>query len=852
MPTDENKISLDTADVAEPLEAAAVQPGPAAGGEITAEQSFNEAVADIFPTFAKAEAVILGCYAVWLIALAPWDLFIRVVLASLALGSAFGPPLLAKAAVQNQSADAKVQESAAFALSIALCNCLPALYLGAPISAAFAVGATMVVSGCLLLSSRLLMLLLGSGLVAVAPAAVIADSFEPLAWVAAMACLGLFAYTSRATVAEKLYVVRKNQVAVERDELSVREADLKRKHEKEREAACDLEVRAETEAFWSWDLVEDKVWFSSRWREMLGYSDEDLGDEPSKWFNIVHPHDLGRLLDSLKTHIEGNDEESFEVEHRVRQKDGSYCWVLSRGRAVRDDTGKAQRILGLQVNLRRLKLFESQLLHDATHDRLTGLPNRQYLLTRLREDAERAERSEDYKFAVVFLDLDGFKDVNDSLGHMAGDRLLGAVGRRLAESTGPEDTVARLGGDEFVILLRNVYDENDALQRSSKIQEVLLKPFMVGPQEVATRASVGVALSSISVNQPEDLLRNADLAMYHVKTSEKGQVQVFDSEMHVKTTRLWSLQNDLRRAVDRNELELYYQPQIDAKTGRICGTEALIRWHRGGDEMVSPGEFIPLAEEQGLIWEIGEWALWEACRQSVKWQQQGLRPLRVSVNLSARQLSNDDFADLIRRVLKETGLDPKWLQVELTETALMGTLDATPASLYSLFCLGIQTAIDDFGTGYSSLDYLRRLHFDELKIDRSFISDIASDSRASALAQSIIDMAHRLQLRVVAEGVETLPQLKILLDSGCDEIQGYLASRPVPAAEMTLLLRDDVRLLDMAREAAGETITDTLTEYETEGLRTLAMAERAREQTAIAAAAEDFETLPETLPAIRR
>ena len=494
-------------------------------GEVTAGQSFDEAVADVFPTFAKAEAAILITYALWLALFAPWDGFIRVVLASLALGSAAGPPLLAKAAVVNRGPDSKVQESAAFALCIALCNCLPALFLSGSTFASFAVGATMVVSGCLLLSARLLMILLASGLVAVAPASVIANSFEPLLCVAAMACLGLFAYTSRVTVAERLYTERTRQLAMERDELSAREVELQRRHEKEREAACDLEVRAETEAFWSWDLVEDKVWFSSRWREMLGYDGDDLGEEPSKWFNIVHPHDLGRLLDSLKGHIEGQDEESFEVEHRIRQKDNTYCWVLSRGRAVRDQKGRAQRILGLQVNLRRLKLFESQLLHDATHDRLTGLPNRQYLLTRLREDAERAARSNDYKFAVVFLDLDGFKDVNDSLGHMAGDRLLGAVGRRLAESTGPDDTVARLGGDEFVVLLRNVFDDQDAFQRASKIQAALTQPFMIGPQEVVTRASVGIALSSIAVNQPEDLLRNADLAMYHVKTAQKGNCQ---------------------------------------------------------------------------------------------------------------------------------------------------------------------------------------------------------------------------------------------------------------------------------------------------------------------------------------
>jgi EAL domain-containing protein (putative c-di-GMP-specific phosphodiesterase class I) len=300
------------------------------------------------------------------------------------------------------------------------------------------------------------------------------------------------------------------------------------------------------------------------------------------------------------------------------------------------------------------------------------------------------------------------------------------------------------------------------------------------------------------------------------------------------------LQNDLRRAVDKNELELYYQPQVCAKTGKICGSEALIRWRRGGEEIVSPAEFIPLAEEQGLIWEIGEWVLWEACRQAVKWQRQGLRPLKTAVNLSARQLSNNEFSDLIKRVLKETGLDPKWLQVELTETALMGSLDATPANLYSLFCLGIQTAIDDFGTGYSSLDYLRRLHFDTLKIDRSFITDISSDARAGALVQSIIDMAHRLQLRVVAEGVETLSQFKFLKQSGCDEIQGYLASRPVTAADMTLLLRDETRLLDLARAAAGEPSDDSEIEYETEGLRTLAMAERQHEK----AAAASFDFMP--------
>ncbi len=797
---------------------------------------YDALVADLLPRFAWVEAAALGAYAITL-AFSDVDIAIRVVLGILGAVSAVVPPLLGRGMSSRSEKAPHAQEYAALCIALGLCNSLPLLYLLGSTMAAMAAGVTLLAAGCILLSPPLVLAILASGIVAIAPAAVVVGDLEPLVMGAAMACLGLFAHVSRVHVAESLYVERQREIERERENHARREEELQRNNEKEREAAFDLQVRAKTEAFWSWDLIEDKVWFSPRWKAMLGYAGDDLDGEPSAWFNIVHPHDLGRLLDALKTYIESVDEESFEVEHRILQKDGAYCWVLSRGRAVRDENGAAQRILGLQVNLRRLKLFESQLMHDATHDRLTGLPNRQYLLTRLREDAERAERNPEYKFAVVFLDLDGFKDVNDSLGHMTGDRLLASVGKRLGDVRGPEDTIARLGGDEFVVLFRSVRGEQEAVQRAVQIQDALKKPFPVGSQEVITRASIGIALSSQDVNQPEDLLRNADLAMYQVKTSQKGQIQVFDSDMHVKTTRLWSMQNDLRRAVERNELELMYQPQIDLASGRISGAEALIRWRRGGSELVSPCEFIPLAEEQGLIWEIGEWALWTACRQNKVWQDAGLRSVKMAVNLSAKQLSNDDFSNLIKRVLRDTGLDPRWLEVELTETALMGSLDATPANLYSLFCLGIQTAIDDFGTGYSSLDYLRRLHFDTLKIDRNFIADISSDSRAAALAQSIVDMAHRLQLRVVAEGVETFRQLVFLSRQGCDEVQGYLASRPVKVEEFTEMLRTDARLLDRARESADPedlALASSPSGHPSEGLRHLARATREHRREPIA------------------
>jgi diguanylate cyclase (GGDEF)-like protein/PAS domain S-box-containing protein len=621
------------------------------------------------------------------------------------------------------------------------------------------------------------------------------------------ACAGLTAtavllYVTRALTERKLkgniraLEARVAELQVERDAQERSRQDLGR------EAARVLETRGETEGLWDWDLQHDKVNFSPRWSGMLGYSPDEIGDSPDSWFNLIHPHDLGRTLDRMTAHLEGR-EPGFECEHRIRLRDGGYCWVLSRGRALLGADGKPERLLGAQIHLGRLKSFESKLLHDATHDRLTGLPNRQFLLARLREDVARAGRNERYCFAVVFIDLDGFKGVNDSLGHLAGDRLLGMVGKRLAETKRPEDTMARLGGDEFVMILRNLRDENEALSLATGIQTALAEPFRLAGQEILTGASIGLAMHSAEVRRGEDLLRNADIAMYHAKSARTGEIQLFDRAMHVRTRRMWNLQSDLRRAIDRQELRLLYQPFVELDRGRICGAEALIRWRRSDGEMISPMEFIPLAEEQGLIGAIGEWALRTACAQNKTWQESGLRPIKVSVNLSAKQLSNHEFAETVRRVIEETGLEPRWLQLELTESALMGSLDATPASLYSLFCMDIQLAIDDFGTGYSSLEYLRKLQFDTLKIDKSFVEDIVIDRRAAALAQSIISMAHSLRMTSLAEGVETPQQLELLRAYGCGVVQGYLASRPVSAEELEALLAADVRLLDGAAPDRG-------------------------------------------------
>ena len=359
--------------------------------------------------------------------------------------------------------------------------------------------------------------------------------------------------------------------------------------------------------------------------------------------------------------------------------------------------------------------------------------------------------------------------------------------------------MARLGGDEFVVLLRDIRDEADDAEA---IQGMLVQPIRLRKQQIVTRASIGIAVSSSQFHKADEMLRNADIAMYHAKLEGKGKVQVFDWDMRKRASRAWNLRNDLRFAIDRNELCLVYQPFISLQGGRISGAEALVRWKQA-DELVPRAEFVPLAEEQGTIWEIGEWVVREACLQNREWEDASLRPVKISVNLPARQLSSDEFSTTLKQILDETQLAPRWLQLGLTETALMRSLDASSNSLLSLLYLGAQTPIDDFGTGYSSLDYLRRLQFNTLKIDKSFIDDVSNGSKPAALAQSMISRVHSLDLNVVAEGVENLDQLSFLVDAGYDHLQGYLASKPVDADEFGRIFEEGLSLLGPRAEMGG-------------------------------------------------
>lgn len=430
---------------------------------------------------------------------------------------------------------------------------------------------------------------------------------------------------------------------------------------------------------------------------------------------------------------------------------------------------------------------EKRVNHLAYHDPLTDLPNRQRFADQLEHSTDVARRR-GQPLALLFLDLDRFKLINDSLGHGAGDLLLQSVAQRLIACVRKGDVVGRLGGDEFTLIVEGVASAQEAALIAQKVLVVLAEPFMLDSREVFVTASIGIALYPFDGADHGTLLKNADVAMYRAKEHGRNNYQFYTAEMSARAMERLALENDLRRALERNEFLLHYQPQVHLASGDIIGLEALIRWHHPELGLVPPADFISPAEETGLIVPIGEWVLFSACQQARAWQDAGHREVRVAVNLSGRQLKQRDLVDTVRGVLSDTGLEPKWLELELTESSIMQNDKLTRSTLWELHDMGVRLSIDDFGTGYSSLSYLKRFPIDTLKIDRSFVRDITTDPDDAAIATAIIAMAHNLKLEVVAEGVETAEQRQFLQDRGCDSIQGYLISRPVPAAVLDRVL----------------------------------------------------------------
>jgi diguanylate cyclase (GGDEF)-like protein/PAS domain S-box-containing protein len=551
---------------------------------------------------------------------------------------------------------------------------------------------------------------------------------------------------------------------------------------RESEERYALAALGSNDGLWDWDLQENRIYLSARWKEQLGAKESEMEDEPEEWFDRVHPDDRERLFGDLGLHLEGRTPH-LETEHRVRHLDGSWRWMLVRGAAVRDPTGKAYRLAGSQTDITARKLAEEKLLHDALHDGLTGLPNRSLFMDRLGQALAFQQRRSDYRFAVLFLDVDRFKTVNESLGHTQGDVLLVQVARRLRGMARPGDTVARLGGDEFALLLGDFSDPEEPVRAAERMQEALSAPYDLDGTEVFATASIGVAVGSRDYSRPEELLRDADAAMYRAKDLGRARHAVFHPSMHALAQAQLQLDTDLRRAIEREELRLRYQPVVSLFSGQITGCEALIVWEHPTRGAIPPGDFIPTAEETGLIVPIGGWALSQACADAKAWNAALPRGpgVSVSVNLSAKQLVRPELLEEVRGALERSGLEARRLRLEVTESVIMENAGPAALLLNQLKSLSVGLLLDDFGTGYSSLSYLHNFRFDTLKIDRSFVARLEQSGKEAEIVRTIVGLARALQMEVVAEGVENAAQAQQLQTLGVDSAQGYWFSRALDA-----------------------------------------------------------------------
>jgi len=478
-------------------------------------------------------------------------------------------------------------------------------------------------------------------------------------------------------------------------------------------------------------------------------------------------------------------------ESQVYRKNRDVIWISENARAVIDDSGQVLYYEGTVEDITERKLYEARIEQQANYDTLTGLANRSLLSDRL-EQAILTAASYGTRLAVVFVDLDRFKYINDSLGHHVGDQLLCAMAQRFKSCVRDCDTVARLGGDEFVLLLNGLSDTDNVAILMERMLALISHPWTTSEGEFEVTCSVGVALYPDDGANAQTLLKHADSAMYRAKERGRNNFQFFTSELNALMTERFELESGLRRALERDQFCLYYQPRIDLKTGTIIGAEALIRWRTADNELMLPGRFIPVAEETGLIVPIGAWVLQAACAQNQAWLQAGLPPLLVSVNVSLRQFQRDDLPQTIADVLRQTGLPPGGLEIEVTESSVMHNAERLIDMLCAIKAQGVQISVDDFGTGYSSLSYLRRFPVDRLKIDRSFVQDILLDQDDGTIVRTIIALGHNLGLKVVAEGVESADQVVYLRDNGCDELQGFYYGHPMPAADFEHMVRDNI------------------------------------------------------------
>jgi diguanylate cyclase (GGDEF)-like protein/PAS domain S-box-containing protein len=571
------------------------------------------------------------------------------------------------------------------------------------------------------------------------------------------------------------------------EEIAVREEAQARLRVSEERYA--LVARGANDGLWDSNLQSGEVYYSPRWKALLGYLEDELGTRPGEWFDRVHPNDLVEL----RAHLEsaGTDGTPFEIEHRVLHRDGGYRWMLARGIGTRTDDG-CRRLVGSHSDVTARKEAELNLVHDSLHDALTGLPNRALFLERLDHALQRAQRRNEKPYGVVYVDLDHFKGINDSLGHLAGDEVLVSIAKLLRQIVRPGDTAARLGGDEFALLLEDIGTEAEAMTVAQRILVELRKPLILDGLDIHVSASIGIAMGQPSDTSTTEVLRRADAALYSAKRDGRGRLQTFEPTMSERVFGDLRLEIDLRGALARNELYVVYQAIVALKTEDLVGVEALLRWNHPSLGLVPPSIFIPIAEESGDIVAIGNWVLREACAALVRLRDtyDGAHSISVSVNVSSRQLLMSDFSAHVQAALFETGLSPDCLRLEITESSIMRNPEQAIALLRDLRELGVRISIDDFGTGHSALSYLHDLPVDCLKIDRSFVNRLTTSTSGAHIVRAIVDLAHNTGLVVVAEGIETKEQQVALRELGCEYGQGYLLGRPGQLAELEWLLED--------------------------------------------------------------
>lgn len=571
------------------------------------------------------------------------------------------------------------------------------------------------------------------------------------------------------------------------DELQKYQQMLKRSEER-----LKLIADGASDDLWDWDITSNTAYIAERWKKAIGFEQQEICDYYKTYINLVHPVEVHKIVKSLNNHLNGKTP-FYSCEYRLKLKDGKYAWVFSRGKALWDNDGKAIRIAGSHTDITERKKAENKLKRLAYYDPLTGAALRKVFMDKLKHSIINAKKK-GLKIAVLFLDLDSFKIINDTYGHHIGDRFLKKIASRLKSCIRKTDILCRMGGDEFALLVPNLNDVNYVDEISNRIIGLFDQPICVSGHKIYSTISIGIAIYPNNGLNGKTLLKKADIALYKAKENGKGRLQYFNNYIGKVINLRSSIEYGLRTALENDEFFLCYQPLVNTKTGKTVCTEALIRWKHPVKGVINPVEFIPIAEESGLIVPIGEWVLKTACSQLKKWHNMGYSNFGLSVNVSAIQLQQVEFAETVNRILSENGLLPKHLELEITESAFIHSNYIAAKNLSCLKKKGVRISIDDFGTGYCCLEYLQKIAVNGLKIDRKFVSNIKVNVN-KAIIDSVISLGHKINIDITAEGVETKEQYDYLGEKGCDKVQGFYFSKPLSATEATDFLKGN--LLDI-------------------------------------------------------